>query len=516
MTGRVCLVVVVAMLICTPTIPYAEVPDHDAATDSLTVLLEEQGWSSDARNDDLDVPGESGLWDTLETWLNMGVTPNARWSRAGVSGSAWRAGAGWRHGGEQTRTDAYFASGWTRGGVGAGRLTLRTASGLLAGGAGRSGPPSASGSLMGGRAGWRPFMGSPGPATLTGLALEGRLGSLETTVMSGERDRRGTPGGGGQIRLLTLALGTDRRLASLTRIQDRDGEGWSLGASLKGTAVRFGTEAAIWRPTGTRTFRSTWITCIAVREGALGFEGQVAVRESGFAPASGARPQVLTSDGRRGWALRGHWRGPGVLCKTLLASARGSRVIDDFPATSDTRRYEVVLSGGSTRSVAWRGRLAGKSETVRGWSGRQTWLPSAEITSRSETRLSVRVTGTVGETRVRATASGVGLIRKGGAEENRDGWRRLLALRIDRSLGVRVTLRFNQVWAWGEPVDLVSVEVPTPGFMRPRHWGRRDRERSVGVCWRGRHWRLSAAVAAWDVIGEGLQTEVVAGLSRAR
>ncbi len=516
MTCRAGLVVVAVVLIGTPAIPYAEVPDHDARADSLTVLLEEQGWSADAQSDDLDAPVEPGLWDSLATWLNMGVTPNARWSRAGVSGAAWRAGAGWRHGGDQTRTDVFFASGWTRGGVGAGRLTLRAASGLLAGGAGRSGPPSASGSLMAGRAGWRPFTGSPVPAALTGLALEGRLGSLETSVVSGERDRKGLPGGGGQVHMITMALGTDHRLASLARVQDRDGEGWSIGASVNGSAARFRTEAAIWRPTGAQAFRSTWIASIAVRAGALGFEGQVAARESGFAPAGGARPQVLTSDGRRGWALRGRWRGPGVLCKTLLASARGSRVIDDFPATSNTRRYEVVLSGGSSRGVAWRGRLAGKSETVNGWSVRQSWLPAAEITSRSVTRLSARVTGAVGETRVRATASGVGLTRIGGAEENRDGWRRLIALRIERSLGAHVALRFNQVWAWGEPVDLVSVEVPASGFMRPRHWGHRDRERSVGVCWRGRQWRLSAAIAAWDVVGEGPETEVVAGLSRLR
>jgi hypothetical protein len=499
-----------------PAAATAETPGHDAVVDSLTILLEEQAWSPDVPEVDHEIPDTPGAWQALSLRLDAGMTPGSRWSRAGVSGDTWRAGAVWRRGRDDQRTDAFASMRRSRIGGGAGRLTLRAASGLLEGGAGRSGPASASRSLMPGRPGWRPFTGSPEPGSLTGLALAGRVGILETTIVVGERDRRGRSGGGGESRIVSSHLGSDRLGVSLIRVRDRSGEGWSLGAATAGDAVRFGAEAATWRPTGGCEWRSAWIASVAIREGTLGCEGQLAARDAGYASPGGVRPPVLGADGRRGWAVRGYWRGPGVLCKTLLASSRGRRVVEDSPATSDTRRYEVVLTGGSARRVSWRGRLAGKSEQVRGWTDRHPWLPAAEISSRRETRLSVRVTGTLAETSVRATASGLGRGRSGQDGETGDGWRRLFALRVDRRLGVGVTLRFNQVWAWGEPVDLVSVEVPTDGFMRPRHWGRRDRERSLGLSWRGRGWRLSAAIAAWDVSGEGTETEVVAGLSRGR
>ena len=50
------------------------------------------------------------------------------------------------------------------------------------------------------------------------------------------------------------------------------------------------------------------------------------------------------------------------------------------------------------------------------------------------------------------------------------------------------------------------------GFARPRHWGRRDGERSLGLCWRGPTWRLSAAIALWERDDGGLGHEVLAGL----
>ncbi len=505
-----------ALVLLSPLALHAGAPDHEVAADSLIVLLEEQAWTSDTDIGEVEITNTPGLWGPVTTWLDAGATPSTKWCRGGAAGSYWRLGLGRRLGRDEARTDVYLVTDGLRGAVGVGRLTLRTAAGLLVGGAGRAGPPSASRSLLSGRAGWRPFTGGPEPGALTGLVVKGQNGGLEVTMAAGERDRRGYVGGGGETRVGALVFGPDQRRTSVTWVRDSDGEGWSFGLSSSGAKARFLSEAAAWRAVDAETYRLSWIVSAAVDGRALGVEGQLSVREAGYDPQGGARPQVLSSDGRWGWAVRGRWRGPGISCKALMASSRGTRDIGDFPATVDVRRIELVVSGGSARAWSWRGRVAEKAETVLGWSNRQPWLAPAEVSSRRVTRLSLRVSGSAGETSIRMTAGGVGVSRRDDSGEVESGWRQRAALRIDRLVGAGVRLRFNQVWAWGEAVDLVSVEVPTPGFMRPRHWGRRDRERSLGVCWRGGGWRLSAAVAAWDVADEGSEMEVLVGLNRRR
>jgi len=196
----------------------------------------------------------------------------------------------------------------------------------------------------------------------------------------------------------------------------------------------------------------------------------------------------------------------------MAGASQSSRRVDDFPATANVRRLELVLLGGDPRRVGWRGRLADKAETVRGWSGRLPWLPPAEISSRRETRISARLSGHAGTLGVCVAAGAAGVSRGLADGTAAAGWRTLVSLRVDGRLGPGLELDLNQVWAWGAPVDLVSVEVPVAGFARPRHWGRRDGERSLGICWRGPTWRISAAVSVWEVTGASLAHEVLVGL----
>jgi hypothetical protein len=244
----------------------------------------------------------------------------------------------------------------------------------------------------------------------------------------------------------------------------------------------------------------------------LDVQGQLALRGPGYDPPSGARPQSLPVDGRCGWALRVLWRGAGVRGRAMAAGARAAREVGGFPATADVGRLELVLQGGEPRQVDWRVRASRKVETVLGWAERLPWLPPARVSARHETRLSARLTARHEALGLRAAAAAAGLSRQDAAGVADTGWRSLASLRADLRLGRGLELRLNQVWSWGAPVDLVSVEVPAAGLVRPRHWGRRAGERSLGVAWRGPAWRVAAAFCVREDEDGGLEGEALVAL----
>lgn len=480
----------------------------EVAADSLLIHYEETGLAPDV---EVLPPVVATPWTGPRARFDAGVTPTTGWTRVGLVGGCWRLEAGRRLSAGGERTDLYLVREGDRIGTGIGRLALRGGAGLLLGGAGRSSAPSAGQSLRGGSAGWRTVRGEPSAGSLRGVVLALTSGGLTVQAVTGEGDRNGRLGGGGRTRQARLRLGGSRAAGSLLLLSEAAGEGVGVGVELGDARLDGVAEAAFWRPAPSALVRRAWTVHAALGGRALRLEAQAAVREAGFAPRPGRRPAVLGADDRRGWALRARGRRDGVAVALLLASARGEREIDDLPAYCDRTRRELLVSG-RVGGVAWRARAADRVETVHGWSDRAPWLPAAEISARRTTRFDLRAAGTHGLLAWRVATGATGVSRRVAGDPSDAGWRRRLALRVDRPLGGGLTLRLNQVWAWGESVDLVSVEAPAPGLLRPRHWGRRDRERSLGLAWRVGGWRLTVAAAAWEGPADAGGAEVLARL----
>ena len=483
----------------------------EAEADSLLQLYEESGT---APEEEIPLPECPSPGRGLRLGLDAGATRTRRWYRGTLRSGPWHLRAGRRESDTDARTDLSLTVEGDRVGAGFGRIALRGGAGLLLGGTGRNASPSASQGLAGGRSGWRAVAGEPSAGSLRGGACAVGIGWLDLRAAAGEGDRNGDLGGGGQTRQAVLRLVGRRMRAGLVWLDEDVGSGAGLSLSLDDGPVRGVAEYARWRPGPGAAPRAAWTTTFRIPGRALSVEAQLAVREPGFAPRPGRRPAALGADDRWGWALRGRGRLAGCAVSLMSALARGERELDDRPAVREVRRFEAVLSGRAADEVAWRLRVADRLETLRGWEARAAWLPAAEASARRVTRLSLRGDGRVGDLGWRAALEATGVSTRDADGEDTRGWRRRLVLRCDRDLGGGLGLRLNQVWAWGEPVDLVSVEVPAPGFLRPRHWGRRERERSLGLCWRGRGWRLSAAYALWDESDGGAGSEVLARLVR--
>jgi len=496
----------------TASTAHAGIPTQDAVADSLAVVLEEQGWSASPDDLALEAEGVTGSWVPRAWRLDTGATPTVRWLRAGAGGEAWHLGGVRRFADEGERSAWQATLAGPPGDLGLGNLSVHAGSGLLIGAAGRSGSPSASRSLAAGHRGWRSYGGRPESRSFAGAAGRLRVGGWKLLLAAGERDRGGRRGGGGATEMVALERRHGRRAVAAAAVRDVESIGWSLGADLGGAGADLSAEVAAWAPDRSQDPRWAWVATASLRSGDVVVEGQLAGRDPGYEPLSGAGPPALPGEDGRGGVLRFRWRGRSVRGQALLGTARTHRWIDDFPATADVGRMEVVLIGRDPAGIDWRGRIATRSETIRGWSGRLPWLPATEITSRRETRISTRVTADVGTVSARVAAGAAGVSKRLADGTADTGWRSLVSLRTDLRPAPGLEIRLNQVWAWGSPVDLVSVEVPAAGFARPRHWGRRDRERSLGLCWQGAAWRASAAVSVWEIAGSGSAHEVLIAL----
>jgi len=502
----------IAAAVLVTTSVRAEVSQQDVVADSLVVVLEEQGWASSPDGISLEAEGIPGRWAPASWRLDTGATPTVRWLRVGAGGVAWRLGGVHRIAEDEDRTAWHATLAGSLGDAGLGSLSLHAGSGLLIGAAGRGGAPSASRSLGAGRPGWRAYGGRPESRSFAGAAGRLCVGGWDLLLAAGERDRGGRRGGGGATEMVMLGRRRGRHGVVVAAVRDTGGVGGSLGVDLRAAGATLRAEVAAWSPDRSQDPRWAWVATSSVRSGAIDLEGQLAACDPGYAPLSGVRPSVLPGEDSRGGALRLRWRGRAMRGAALFAAARMHRWVDDFPATADIGRLELVLSGRDPEGIDWRGRVATRSETIRGWSERLPWLPPAEISARRETRISARLTVESGAVSARMAAGAAGVSKRSADGPADAGWRSLVSLRADLRPAPGLEFRINQVWAWGAPVDLVSVEVPAAGFARPRHWGRRDRERSLGLGWRGPTWRFSAAVSVWEIAGSGLAHEVLVGL----
>ncbi|MBU0740990.1 hypothetical protein KKA85_00925, partial [bacterium] len=179
------------------TVADARTSRQEAVVDSLAAVMEELAWSSQQDVPILETDFATGSW-VPDTWrLDAGTTPSTRWLSVGAEESFWRLRAVRRYAADGNREAWYASVSGKPGDAGAGSLSVQAACGLLIGAAGRTGPPSASGSLAAGREGWRMYAGRPESRSFTGAAGNLRAGGWGLLLAAGGRDRAGTRGGGG-------------------------------------------------------------------------------------------------------------------------------------------------------------------------------------------------------------------------------------------------------------------------------------------------------------------------------
>ncbi|MDO9171413.1 MAG: hypothetical protein Q7W29_06235, partial [bacterium] len=225
----------------------------------------------------------------------------------------------------------------------------------------------------------------------------------------------------------------------------------------------------------------------------------VAAVQPGPSPAAGQRPAALTDADGRGWLLRLQRRGGAVALIAALGAAEHEGWSEGSPRLTSVRRWSLELESREVESseVAvgdarrrWGASLSGRSQTQRGWAGRMPWLPPARQAMQDTWRAAAWVEAGTGDWRGRLGWRTV-RVHERGVEPAAADDRSALSLSVGASPAAGWGWRFVQVWAWGGEADLLSVETPAPGLVLPRHWGRWQDERTLGV-----HWRRGGAAAA--------------------
>jgi len=398
-------------------------------------------------------------------------------------------------GGDRTATSGGVA--WRAGGAGVlvGDLALHAGSGLLLSGAGRWAGLSTPGGDQGGvRAGLH--AGTAERRALRGGIATLRAGPGELFAWRGRARDAGAATRSGAA----LACVGARGRATLVVATEAAGRGGSLSAAWTSGGLSLSGESSVWAAQADGSRRTAWAVAgrwRAARRATV--EAQVAAVQPGPSPAAGQRPAALTDADGRGWLLRLQRRGRAVALTAAMGAAEHDGWSEGSPRLTAVRRWSLELesrevespdaAGGGTRR-RWGASLSGRSQTQRGWAGRMPWLPPARQAVQDTWRAAAWVEAGTGDWRGRLGWRTV-RVHERGVEPAAADDRSALSLSVGASPTAGWGWRFIQVWAWGGEADLLSVETPAPGLVLPRHWGRWQDERTLGV-----HWRRGGVAAA--------------------
>ena len=189
----------------------------------------------------------------------------------------------------------------------------------------------------------------------------------------------------------------------------------------------------------------------------------------------------------RGWALRGSGSFPGGPRVGLLLTRAERR--DRYPGPETRNLVELFVAGRNRAGLTWEltWRLDRRIRKV--WKDGWPWLPPEARPGLRRATLGLTLGRAVGPSLWRC---GLRSLAVDGATTS--GRRTLVSVQGRGVWGRHASWRGGYTLAWGDPVDLVSVLVPAPGRVVPRHWGRWRSETWLGLGLSQGPWRLAGSV----------------------
>lgn len=376
-------------------------------------------------------------------------------------------------------------------GFGAGGF--RHGGGLVSASAGSRSSLDATGNLLAPAPGWR---GTSSLSATDHVRLgwaRARRGAL------GAFGGHGVDGDGESVGLARAAWsGADRELAVLW-LERAGRQAVSVSLDHEGTGWQATAEAARWGRGNTAV-----LVAASASRGAWRGQFQTAIASAADAMPGSRRPACLLGWYGRGWALRVQgrpWARVGLSGLLAWSLARDPRRL---PGDERERwRAELVWSSGTPQRGRWqlRGRI--DQQRQRSWPPGMPWRPAERSSSPPLVAVAASHEHPLagGHWRV-----GWRLRQKDAAA------RHLVAATWRRMLGpVRVGVGWQA--AWGEPVDLVSLDVPVSGYYLVQHWGGWRGGHWLGVEGRGRWgWQLAVVWRQPDPAATPVQWSAQAGL----
>lgn len=354
---------------------------------------------------------------------------------------------------------------WSRWQIRAGSLGLTVGHGLLLAGPGRRRSLNAMDSFQSARVRLKGWSTTAEERSIFGWGLQGRAGLWRWTVAHGAPGRA-QPGTGYLAAVSEYQGKEDKGAVALVQAQNM--KGGSLSGIHERGAWRWTWELAAHQDTSGAPVAALWTGGLRWTLGQrCQQEFRVAGSTSEQRPWTGVRSPLLTVQGGTGWAWRGKFKpSPDWTAALLLGKSQGSDQQSVVRVRSQWRgqiQIEYRLRPSWSLLCRWRSDRKEKWE----WSTDYPWLPAELVEDVPRQSFQVRAQRTV------PTGS-----MKFAMLRQVQGWgterqiRSTMGVGGGRPISRLWTFGFQQTWAWGDPVDVVTAIVPVPGLVLPRHMGR--------------------------------------------
>lgn len=350
-------------------------------------------------------------------------------------------------------------------GVGAGGL--RHGGGLVSASAGSRSSLDATSNLLAPAPGWRGTRSVSASDRLQLGWVRTRRGPL------GAFGGHGTDDDGVAVRVARAAWSRADREVAVLWLERAGRRALSVSLDQAGGGWRATAEAARWGQGNAAV-----LVAASARRGSWRGQFQAAIASAADDMPGSRRPACLLGWYGHGWALRLQgrpWIRVGLSGLLAWSLARDPRRL---PGDERERwRAELVWSASTPERGRWqlRGRIDQQRE--RAWSPDRPWLPAEPSASPALIALAA--------THERPAAGGRWRVAWRWRQKDAAA-RHLVTTTWRRTLG---GVRFGVGWqaAWGEPVDLVSLDVPVAGYYLVQHWGG----------WRSGHWLGMEGTGRW-------------------
>ncbi|MFH1842760.1 MAG: hypothetical protein ABIF77_06095 [bacterium] len=366
--------------------------------------------------------------------------------------------------------------------------------GLLFAAPGRWRSRSATARLASGGTGAVAYSGTDDPRAVWGIATELHLADWRLTTLWGRPDGRSADEAE-SIQLIQLSRFLTEGEVSVAAGRRGVAQGISLAFRSQPEWGELRLETACWRQEATKPLASAAAVNLRFVAKRWQLEGQISSACSGQTPFLGQRPAALPAWWGWGWLLRGEIR----LDRSSRVQALVGRGVEreptaNGPRSRESHRLELVLVTRLRPGVRLLARVRWQGRGDRGWQQRSPWLPPALYADSSRRLMVMDLERTWPQLRLLVS------VRDQGQQEATEiplgtTSRHLLTCSLVWKANESWRWRFGRGWAWGAPLDLLTVAVPAPGIVTPRHWGGWDSETSLGCeCrWRDILWQGGVA-----------------------
>jgi len=338
------------------------------------------------------------------------------------------------------------------------------------------------------------FSGTDDPRAVWGVGTELQLANWRLTTIWG-RPKGLSADSAQSIQLLQLSHFTTAGELSVATGRQGSARGISLAFRAQPAWGELHLESACWRRQTAQPLASAVAANLRFVAPRWQLEGQLGAAFSGTALFLGQRPAALPAWSGWGWLLRADIRlGRSNRIQALVGRGLAREPRATGPRSRENHRLEVVLVSRLHTDIRLRARVRWQGHGDHGWQQHSPWLPPALYAESSSRLLVFDLERTWPQLRLLVSVRDLEQAKTTEIPTSASS-RHLLTCNLIWQLNPRWRVRFGRGLAWGAPLDLLTVAVPAPGIVTPRHWGGWDSETSLGCeCrWLGMQWQGGGA-----------------------